>query len=670
MVECHRNKAILDGIAGAFLDAVLQFCNHPTLQYKWPRYIPQNIPSPFWTHLKDKIQELLKASAVLRGRSHGPLRSISQLKRVPKVFRDEFGDALVPDLDEEMYLASEYQSIDLKALKSLGLGIMSYPAIMARFQHDLKRPSSRSKFKSPETNGHWHMRTAKLLLRPFEEDLKPVTPDVIRRLPCIPLQNGNWTAITEGAVFFPRIDGILIPTDLGLRIVDENSTTNPTRNRLFVKLGVKPASIQDIRALILERYKKERSSINFETSLKDLHFLYSTYSSGATIKLRESTSLWIFNHRNQRIHNEEDLYFQSDEEYSFQELMGSVLEGVPYNSGLVGSFIHPEYCKQIELLPIKRGGSHPTFKTWLQESVGILNYPRLEDPKDATQLSPIFRYIIEARPEKLLGTLKAHWASYAAVSAGLASKLSEAVVPNTNIGLKQLKETFVPSETLTVKCGEFLDFEKFPFLKLGNEPDIKGWKFLSAFHVGIEDDLDFWLQILYYCKLSNAPFRYGIYEVIQRKLWVSENSNEDIKRVRYELSFLYSSPSRLCDSSKKLTRLYFRRFIWDNDLVLAPSYQTRPPSWTYSARCLWDAPDYLTTKWALLPSLSRFNTPTLAAFFQSTLDVEDVSWVDLTKELGEIKAKLKPDIKVIQDIYHRLQRMSADLGSEDLESFL
>ena len=68
--------------------------------------------------------------------------------------------------------------------------------------------------------------------------------------------------------------------------------------------------------------------------------------------------------------------------------------------------------------------------------------------------------------------------------------------------------------------------------------------------------------------------------------------------------------------------------------------------------------------------MSHFNTPALTAFFQSTLDVKDVSWVDLTKELGEIKAKIKPDIKVIQDIYLRLQRMSADLKSEDMESFL
>jgi hypothetical protein len=79
----------------------------------------------------------------------------------------------------------------------------------------------------------------------------------------------------------------------------------------------------------------------------------------------------------------------------------------------------------------------------------------------------------------------------------------------------------------------------------------------------------------------------------------------------------------------------------------------------------------MTTKWALLPSLSHLNTPILTVFFQNTLDINDVAWSDLIEELDEgIKAKDKPDIKVIQDIYLRLQRMSVDLGPGDLESIL
>ena len=110
----------------------------------------------------------------------------------------------------------------------------------------------RSRFKSPETNDGWHTRTAKLLLVPFEKKMSTI--DAIRGLPCIPLQSGKWIAITEGAVSFPHTDGMRIPTDLGLNIVDENSITNLTRKKFFVTLGIKSASIQTIRALILRRY--------------------------------------------------------------------------------------------------------------------------------------------------------------------------------------------------------------------------------------------------------------------------------------------------------------------------------------------------------------------------------------------------------------------------------
>jgi hypothetical protein len=197
------------------------------------------------------------------------------LKIIAGDFRDEFGNALVADLDEEMYLATEYQQEDTAALRKLGLGVIGFSAGLARFRHDLKKPSSRSKFKSPETNDDWHRRTAILLMKPFKnkEKYTSTTLDAIRELACIPLQNGKWIAITEGAVFFPHTDGIRIPTDLGLNIVDEKSITNRSRKKFFVTLGVEPASIQTIRALVLGRYSQESSSIDFETSLKDLHFL-------------------------------------------------------------------------------------------------------------------------------------------------------------------------------------------------------------------------------------------------------------------------------------------------------------------------------------------------------------------------------------------------------------
>jgi hypothetical protein len=136
------------------------------------------------------------------------------------------------------------------------------------------------------------------------------------------------------------------------------------------------------------------------------------------------------------------------------------------------------------------------------------------------------------------------------------------------------------------------------------------------------------------------------------------------------MNCLAFSPLPICELSGKLTRPCFRDFIWEHELLLAPP-SGRPRSWTYSDYCLWDAPDYLTTKWALLPSLAHLNTPILTVFFQNTLDIKDVAWSDLIEELGEgIKAKGKPDIKVVRDIYLRLQKMSVDLDPGDLKSIL
>ena len=553
MIEDNRrNNDILDGIAETFLDAVLQFCKHPTLQYKWSRYIPQKIPNPVWKRLKERIHQLLKERAVLRGQSHGPLRPIRQMKKIPKSFQDEFNNPLVADLDEEIYLSSEYQEEDIEALDRLGLETIDFGAVLARFKCDLGRGIDCSKFKSNRTTDDWHNRTAKLLLRPFKNKWKS-TIDKIRELPCIPLESGEWTAIINGAIYFPHTEeGILIPTDLGLRILDEKSSKDPIRKELFIELGVGFAKIQDIRALVLERYDNAASSITFETSLNDVQFLYSAHSPGSNVQLRKSTSLFVFDHLGRRIQDEEDLYFQSEEEYSFEKLMGSVLEKAPYNNGCVGSFIHPSYLKLIELPPAKRAASHPTLKTWLQRFIGVLGHPKLADSQDPTQLSMIFRHIIKECPENLLGTLKAHWVSYAPMmNSDLASKISGAVVPNTNIGSQTLKETFIHSEALTINCGKFVDVQKFPFLRLKNGTYIEEWKFLNLFHVGIEDNLDFWLQVLYYCKSAKAEFRYEIYEVIQKKIWTSDSPNEDVQKVRYELSFSYLSTlhSRIYNSA-------------------------------------------------------------------------------------------------------------------------
>lgn len=129
-------------------------------------------------------------------------------------------------------------------------------------------------------------------------------------------------------------------------------------------------------------------------------------------------------------------------------------------------------------------------------------------------------------------------------------------------------------------------------------------------------------------------------------------------------------PYHICNSSQKLNRQCFRDFITDNDLVFALFCEGRPPSWTFPACGPWDAPAYMRTSRTRLPSLSHLNTSILAIFIVETFDIADVFWPNLVHELDEIKEGGKPDMKIVQDIYLRLQRMSADLEPEKLEAIL
>lgn len=65
--------------------------------------------------------------------------------------------------------------------------------------------------------------------------------------------------------------------------------------------------------------------------------------------------------------------------------------------------------------------------------------------------------------------------------------------------------------------------------------------------------------------------------------------------------------------------------------------------------------------------MSCSNTPTLTTFFKETLDIKDVSWVNLISELKARQGKEQQDVKVIQDIYLRLQEVSAHMEPKNLE---
>jgi hypothetical protein len=208
-----------------------------------------------------------------------------------------------------------------------------------------------------------------------------------------------------------------------------------------------------------------------------------------------------------------------------------VLQKHPRSDEL-GSFINSQY---LESVPSREKGFFPSLESWLEDEVGILRSPRLNDPNDPSKLSKMFSYIVENHPKRLLGTLKAHWSIYEdTINDDLTETLSEVDIPCTNVGSRKLKQTFLPLKELEKRCSEFLEPQNFPFLTLDDDTRIEEWKFLEILGVGVKSDLDFYLEILRRYKENSATFSYKIYEEIQKKIWASEEPTGLIDQVQYD----------------------------------------------------------------------------------------------------------------------------------------
>jgi hypothetical protein len=279
VMDCPRNREIRDEVARAFVDAVLQFCKHRTLQYQWMRYLPATFGifrfESFWEKLLPKIKEILAVTPVLHSYNRVGLKLIRQLRIIPEEFKDALGKPLFSDSPEGIYIAAQYlRGSDTAALMSLGLQTLNESDVIARVQEDLG--SAFSRLKAKDTPEAWHVKTAKFLLQSFKGKC---VPD-LKAMKFIPLQNGDFATAQDGPIYFPVSDGMPVPTDLGLRLVQhETIDKNEWRRRLFSAVGVTEVSTKEVRKLILKKYKSETSprQIILSQSVAHLRYLYWTH---------------------------------------------------------------------------------------------------------------------------------------------------------------------------------------------------------------------------------------------------------------------------------------------------------------------------------------------------------------------------------------------------------
>jgi hypothetical protein len=558
VVRSPRNEAILEGVAETFRDAVLKFCEDDSLQYEWLKYLPsRSISDEFWAQLLPKILTLLKRTKVLRSRGNGVLKQPQDLRYLPMDFLDRKNEPLFDDLTEELYLSSKYKGIE--HLRELGVRNINYDEIFDRIQTDARR--SNSKMIAVAIDEDWHTRVAKLLLKAFEEGL-PSIRQRLRGLQIIPLQDGRMISSGEGSIFYPDSGGVPIPTDLNLKLVNSEAILNQFRSQLFSKLGVDHCKPERIVSMIRERYYS-LNNVGLKDSIAHVRYLYwhlpkSVARLDATIYMLDHHKIPVYRQAALFITTRtciDDLYFQSDDEYGIQQLLSS--DGTTPQISV--HFMNPAYLKAV---PNNARANDRPWETWLEEVAQVRRVPRLVERLQPTRLSKIFLHIGKRRPEKLIGTLQAHWSSYSNLMLPeIVDALANTHVSCENMQMTHLNKTYLPTPKLKDECKRFNLEGQLPFIQLPThltEGSDRRWKFLEIFQVGMVADTRFYLDVLHHCVRLNptAEYRKCIFDVYKA---VEEHSraadHESIRFVSQQLCLQSLTSTQGTRSSRRSSYL-------------------------------------------------------------------------------------------------------------------
>ena len=466
------------------------------------RYLPSDsISDDFWKGLGPQIYKLLEDTPILRPRSETCLRLPRQLRYVLSRCYDEHNWPLFRDLNPEIYLSPNYLENDLGPLRKLGLENINMREWLDIVEADLKSSISRMK-TTPTTDIDWHTRVTYLLSTPFRKNFAKDI-DHVRQLPLIPLGNGSWEKepSENNPIFFPDHREIPIPIDLGLRLVDTDAVQNASRKELFSYLKVQTSPSSSVIRLITTRYSK-RENITMENSVSHIKFLYWKLPAD---QADLDDAIWLMDRDDERVRpSEEYIYFQSEEEYGTKELLEEIDLGYSYAPGYPVHFLNSAYIRAVSAEANHNGKS---WMAWLESIAKIRSFLQLTHIARPHQLSNEFKYVIEYRPEKLVGLLEQYWSSYESLlTTDIAEEVSKSKVPSENGTLVSLEQSYLPLPNLKNICQVF-EVADFPFLQAPSHhshTSIKSLSFLRRLKVRVEENLDFYTTILERLRVANS----------------------------------------------------------------------------------------------------------------------------------------------------------------------
>ncbi|KAF2680362.1 hypothetical protein K458DRAFT_94472 [Lentithecium fluviatile CBS 122367] len=598
VVDCAWNDAILDGVARAFANAIAAFANpiHP-LRYSWLDFLPTKPMEGLWKNLYPSIKTLLQDMPILQTWERRQFKRPSQLRRLISTYL--YGNnPLFRDLNDEKYLAPEYASKHHSALEDLGTRICSWDNLLDRVSADLVR--SDSFIKTRAQGDAWHEAYAKLFLKAFRRDSRYWTSR-INKLAIIPLYSTlSWTGspgINPGGVphiYFPNTEGIDIPDDISLHLVDKVAASNASRKALFQKMGVENCPKKTVLAQI-EAAQKSSAHLRWRSHSRYL-FHFHPSPELLTSWFRAYTTVGLV-----RIDPDFPLFFPSENEYDTQQLLPPQL----FNTRIrVAALLNKEL---VELVPPTIRCQNLSWKEWLRRATGARYHPPLLHSRSLflPRLSPVISATLEHCPEKFVGLLKAHWVEYKADLPRAKSQLMQCKVPCGG-AVSELCETYLPTVEIVEELRSLGVESDFPLLlKLPSHDDgnvQQEWRFLEELGVRSIIDLKF-------------------YEIVLAEMRASKyTKKESVTKVYKGMAKIATLP----DQNQ------LRSFFKDNESI-AVTVSGNALEWCSSTFCVWNGPKFLTVKKPLVQYYG--GEEHLETFFSNHIGVRDYSVEDIICEL-------------------------------------
>lgn len=140
--DSRSNQGLIEGIADAFVEAVLQFCGDEPLRFQWMRYLPdkedKNLDN-FWSSLVQKIVGRLSCVPILYCPKSNDLYLIKDLVRLQRCQLYDDEQPLFDDGIKHQIISQNYEEEDLQILTQYGLRYAVIADVVERARQDVAR---------------------------------------------------------------------------------------------------------------------------------------------------------------------------------------------------------------------------------------------------------------------------------------------------------------------------------------------------------------------------------------------------------------------------------------------------------------------------------------------------------------------------------------------------